>query len=108
MPLDPGERRSVLTIIGLCAWVALFWAAYDQQGNALLFWVEDFTDRSIDLWIWRGQIPSPFFLSLNPLMIFVFAPLIVRMWAVQSRRGNEPLALSKMALGAVASRLPIC
>ncbi len=99
VPLDPGERRSVLTIIGLCAWVALFWAAYDQQGNALLFWVEDFTDRSIDLWIWRGQIPSPFFLSLNPLMIFVFAPLIVRMWAVQSRRGNEPLALSKMAFG---------
>ena len=98
-PLDPGERRSVLTIIGLCAWVALFWAAYDQQGNTLLLWVEDFTDRSIDLWIWRGQIPSPFFLSLNPLMIFVFAPLLVRMWAVQSRRGNEPLALSKMAFG---------
>ncbi len=104
VPLDPGERRSVLAIIGLCAWVALFWAAYDQQGNTLLLWVEDFTDRSIDLWIWRGQIPSPFFLSLNPLMIFVFAPLIVRMWAVQSRRGNEPLALSKMAFGCCLPR----
>jgi proton-dependent oligopeptide transporter, POT family len=98
-PLDPGERRAVLAIVGLCVWVALFWAAYDQQGNTLLLWVEDFTDRSFDIGIWRGEIPSPFFLSLNPLMIFVFAPLIVRMWAVQSRRGNEPHALSKMAFG---------
>jgi proton-dependent oligopeptide transporter, POT family len=104
-PLDPGERWSVLAIVGLCAWVTLFWAAYDQQGNTLLLWAEDFTDRSIDLWIWRGQIPSPFFLSLNPVMIFVFAPLIVRMWAVQSRRGTEPLALNKMAFGCVCLAL---
>jgi POT family proton-dependent oligopeptide transporter len=98
-PLDPHERRSVRMIVALCAWVTLFWAAYDQQGITLLLWAEDFTDRSINLWVWRGEIPSPWFLSLNPLMIFVFAPLIVRMWAKQSRRGSEPRALNKMAFG---------
>ncbi len=79
--------------------VSLFWAAFDQQGNTLLLWAEDLTDRSIDLWLWRGEIPSPWFLALNPLMVFLFAPLIVRMWAGQARRGSEPSSIGKMAFG---------
>src|SRR5262245_31106161 len=76
---SPQERRAVLGLIAVCAVVALFWAAYDQQGNTVILWAEDFTDRSIDLAVWRGEIPSPWFLALNPLMIFVLTPLIVRL-----------------------------
>ncbi len=104
-PLDPGERRAVLALVGVCALVTLFWAAYDQQGNTILLWAEDFTDRSIDLVFWRGEIPSPWFLSLNPLMIFLFTPLIVRRWARQGRRGTEPLPLGKMAFGCLCLAL---
>src|SRR5262249_4430343 len=68
-PLDAGERRAVFALVGTCALVTLFWAAYDQQGNTLLLWAEDFTDRSIELGFWRGEFPSPWFLALNPLMI---------------------------------------
>src|SRR5262245_14342681 len=93
------ERRAVLTLIAVCAVVALFWAAYDQQGNTIILWAEDFTDRSIDLVLWRGEIPSPWFLALNPLMIFVLTPLIVRLWAWQGERGSEPSPISKMAFG---------
>jgi proton-dependent oligopeptide transporter, POT family len=98
-PLERGERRAVLALIGVCAPVALFWAAYDQQGNTLLLWAEDFTDRSVNLGFWQGEIPTPWFLALNPLMIFVLTPLIVRLWAVQGQRGTEPLPISKMAFG---------
>jgi proton-dependent oligopeptide transporter, POT family len=98
-PLEAGERRAVLALIGTCALVTLFWAAYDQQSNTLLLWAEDFTDRSIDLGFWRGEIPSPWFLALNPLMIFFLTPLIVRRWAAQGRRGTEPFPISKMAFG---------
>ena len=97
--LDAGERRAVLALIATCALVTLFWAAYDQQSNTLLLWAEDFTDRSVDLGFWRGEIPSPWFLALNPLMIFLFTPLIVRLWAAQGRRGTEPFPISKMAFG---------
>ena len=65
-PLDSGERRAVLTLIGVCALVTLFWAAYDQQGNTLLLWTEDFTDRSLDLLFWQGEVPSTWFLALEP------------------------------------------
>ena len=97
--LDAGERRAVLALIATCALVTLFWAAYDQQSNTLLLWAEDFTDRSVDLGFWRGEIPSPWFLALNPLMIFLLTPLIVRLWAAQGRRGTEPFPISKMAFG---------
>jgi len=88
-----------------CALVTLFWAAYDQQGNTLLLWAEDFTDRSVDLGFWRGEFPSPWFLALNPLMIFVFTPLIVRLWARQARLGTEPFPITKMAFGCLCVAL---
>jgi POT family proton-dependent oligopeptide transporter len=98
-PLTADERRAVLVLIWVCAPVALFWAAFDQQGNTIVLWAEDFTDRSVDLGFWRGEIPSPWFLALNPLMIFVLTPLLVRLWAHQGRRGTEPVPINKMAFG---------
>ena len=88
----------MLALIGVCAPVALFWAAYDQQGNTILLWAEDFTDRSVDLGFWQGDTRAGAF-ALNPLMIFVLHALIVRLWAVQGQRGTEPLPISKMAFG---------
>jgi POT family proton-dependent oligopeptide transporter len=103
--LNPAERGAALAIIGICVTVTLFWAAYDQQGNTILLWVEDFTDRSIDVGFWRGDIPSPWFLALNPLFIFVLTPVIVRVWARQGERRVEPSPIRKMAFGAVCLAL---
>jgi hypothetical protein len=88
-PLSPQQRGAVIALISVCAFVSLFWAAYDQQGNTIVLWAEDFTERSIDLLIWQGEIPTAWFLALNPLMIFVFTPLVVRLWTWQSKRGSE-------------------
>jgi POT family proton-dependent oligopeptide transporter len=100
-PLAADERRIVWALIAVCALVMFFWAAYDQQGNTLMLWAEDFTDRSIDLYVWKGEIPSPWFLALNPLMIFLFTPFLVWLWAWQARRGTEPFTVSKMAFACV-------
>jgi proton-dependent oligopeptide transporter, POT family len=104
-PLDRDERYAVLVLIGICALVTFFWAAYDQQGNTIVLWAEDFTDRSIDLKFWQGEIPSPWFLALNPLMIFVLTPLIVRRWARQGQHGTEPPPVAKMAFGCLCVAL---
>jgi POT family proton-dependent oligopeptide transporter len=40
------------------------------------------------------------FQSLNPLVIFVFTPVIVAYWTRKARRGNEPGSIGKMATGA--------
>jgi POT family proton-dependent oligopeptide transporter len=38
-------------------------------------------------------------------MIFVFTPLIVRLWAWQAHRGTEPLTVRKMAFGCLCVAL---
>jgi proton-dependent oligopeptide transporter, POT family len=105
LPIDRDERRSMRALIGITAIAALFWAAYDQQGNTIVLWAEDFTDRSVELAIWRGHVPSPWFLALNPLFIFLFTPLLVRWWATQAERGTEPSPTAKMAFGCLCLSL---
>jgi POT family proton-dependent oligopeptide transporter len=105
VPFDPAQRRTVIALVVISLVVSFFWAAYDQQGNTIVLWAEDFTDRSIDLGFWRGEIPAPWFLSLNPLMIFIFTPVIVRLWANQAHRGAELPPVAKMALGCLCIAL---
>jgi len=79
--------------------VTFFWATYEQQGNTLALWASDYTDRTINLGFWRGEIPAEWFQSFNPFMIFAFTPLVVALWARQAKRDREPSTVSKMAIG---------
>jgi proton-dependent oligopeptide transporter, POT family len=99
------ERDAVRSLIGVCATVSLFWAAFDQQSNALMLWVEDLTDRSVNFGFWQGEIPSPFFLAINPLFIFILTPVLVSMWAREGERGSEPSPIRKMAFGCLCLTL---
>src|SRR5205085_10897846 len=46
-------------------------------------------------------IPSTWYQSFNPFMIWLFVPLLNLVWAAQARRGSEPTSLAKMAVGCV-------
>ena len=98
-PLDRDEWRSVLALVVLFVPTTFFWATYEQQGNTIALWADDYTDRSIDLIVWRGEIPTTWFQAFNPFMIFAFTPFIVALWAWQARRGSEPSTVVKMSLG---------
>ena len=98
-PLDRGEWRGILALIALFVPTALFWATYEQQGNTIALWADDYTDRTIDLVVWRGEIPTTWFQAFNPFMIFAFTPFIVALWAWQARRGSEPSTVVKMSIG---------
>ena len=60
---------------------------------------EDFTERNVDLGFWKGDIPTTWFLALNPLMIFVFTPILVKLWSVEQQMGGGLSTISKLALG---------
>jgi POT family proton-dependent oligopeptide transporter len=98
-PLDRNEWRGILALIVLCVPTTFFWATYEQQGNTIALWADTYTDRTIDLLIWRGEIPTTWFQAFNPFMIFAFTPLIVGLWAWQARRGGEPSTVVKMSIG---------
>jgi POT family proton-dependent oligopeptide transporter len=73
--------------------VSLFWATYEQQGNTIVLWASQYTDRRL----FGAEIPVTWFQAFNPFMIFAFTPFIVALWRRQGAR--EPSTVAKMAIG---------
>lgn len=96
---DVQFRRAFLGIAWLFLPSALFWAAFEQQGNTIAIWAEQFTDRGVNLFGWRGEIPVTWFQAFNPLMIFLFTPPLVAFWGWLARRGWEPSTVRKLSFG---------
>ena len=95
--VDGGSlRRALIGLLILFVPNAMFWAAYEQSGNTMALWAEQFTDRSVNLLVWHGAIPVTWFQSFNPLMIFLFTPPLIAFWA---RSGREPTTIGKLSLG---------
>ena len=103
--LSAQERRGVVALLLLFLPVTLFWAGYEQQGNTIALWADSFTDRTIDLGFWQAIIPTTWFQSFNPFMIFAFTPFVVALWTRQAKRGAEPTTATKVALGCIGLAL---
>ena len=92
-PMTAKDWRGIGALLMLFIPVSLFWATYDQQGNTLVLWASDFTDRHV----FGAEIPVTWFQAFNPLMIFAFTPFIVSFWRLQGPR--EPSTLAKLWIG---------
>ena len=98
-PLDRNERRSIFALLLLFAPVSLFWATYEQQGNTITLWADQFTDRHF----FGSEIPVTWFQAFNPFMIFAFTPLVVGLWRRQGK--HEPSTTIKLAIGCLLTAL---
>ncbi len=96
--LPKDERPRVMAISAACVVTAAFWAVYEQQGNTLQLWADQSTHWPTILGF---TIPSSWYQSFNPFMIWLIVPLLNLVWAAQARRGREPTSLNKMAIGCV-------
>jgi len=98
-PLRRNDWLGIVALLALFVPTAFFWATYEQQGNTIVLWAEDHTNRYVDLLLWRGEIPITWFQAFNPLLIIAFTPFVVGLWARQAKRGSEPSTVIKMSLG---------
>jgi POT family proton-dependent oligopeptide transporter len=98
-PLDRDEWRAVVALLVLFLPNTLFWATYDQMGNTTVLWADANTDRTVSLFGLAAQIPTTWFLAINPFLIFAFTPFVVALWTRQAARGTEPSTIAKMSLG---------
>ncbi len=94
-PLTREEWFRVGALVVACAIVAAFWAVYEQQGNTMQLWADTNTRWTFGGW----TMPSTWFQSFNPFMIFLFTPILTSLWGWQAARGKEPSSLTKMAMG---------
>ena len=98
-PLGRAAWRSIAALILLFAPVSLFWATYEQQGNTIALWADQFTDRHF----LGTEIPVTWFQAFNPFMIFAFTPFIVALWRRQGKK--EPSTTTKLAIGCLLNGL---
>ena len=99
VPLDRTAWQSIIALSLLFAPISLFWATYEQQGNTITLWADQFTDRHF----FGGEIPVTWFQAFNPFMIFAFTPFIVALWRRQGN--NEPSTATKLAIGCLINAL---
>jgi len=92
-PLSHEAWRAIGAILALMLPVSLFWGIYEQQGNTIVLWADQFTERHIGAF----DIPVTWFQALNPFMIFAFTPFVVSLWRLQGER--EPSTVTKLAIG---------
>jgi proton-dependent oligopeptide transporter, POT family len=98
-PIGRAAWQSIIALLLLYAPVSLFWATYEQQGNTIALWADQFTDRRF----LGGEIPVTWFQAFNPFMIFAFTPLIVAFWRWQGLR--EHSTVTKLAGGCLLNAL---
>jgi POT family proton-dependent oligopeptide transporter len=87
------DRKKVAALVTLCIGTVFFWAIFEQQGNTLQIWADDKAD-----WARLGLQPENY-QSLNPLFIFIFAPLLDMWWNFWGARGKKSSSVRKMATG---------
>jgi POT family proton-dependent oligopeptide transporter len=95
-PAAPAPAGTYLLLGSVIAIVMIFRAAYEQSGNTIALWADSGIDRHVG---GAFQIPMTWFQSLNPMMIFLFTPLVAWFWAQAAKRSRGQSTLAKMATG---------
>jgi len=99
-PLTANDRKAVVALIGVMAITVLAYIAYYQLANVLPVWLQAYADLNAGTF----QIPIPWFYSIDPLVSILSVPFLFALWDWQARvRGQEPSALTKIAIGACLS-----
>jgi POT family proton-dependent oligopeptide transporter len=96
-PMTREDRLKIGAIFMMMALSIVFWSVYEQQGNTLALWADAHTDRMIFGWV----MPASWYQSFNPLMIFLFVPVMNIFWERQGRYGKEPSSVAKMGIGCI-------
>lgn len=96
----PGDKGPVASIFIFMMFNAFFWLAFEQAGSSITLFTDRYTDTHIagpNSW----QMPTTWFQSVNPAIIFLFAPLFGILWTQLGKRGLNPPQPVKISMGLV-------
>jgi amino acid/peptide transporter (Peptide:H+ symporter), bacterial len=99
-PLTSIEKQQIAVIFILAFFVIFFWASFEQAGISLTFFADQNIDRTVTE-LNNFTIPTPWFQSINPLLILLIAPLLAVIWPKLKEKGFEPPIPVKMTIGLI-------
>lgn len=92
---DAIERQRMIVLLILTVSSVVFWALFEQSAASMTL----FADRVVDREVFGLSLTASQFGALNPLFIFIFAPVFAWLWTVLAARALEPSTPVKFALG---------
>lgn len=94
--LTAGERKTVLLLMLVMVITIFQTIVYFQIYNVGMVWISQHADLATPL----GQVPVPWFNSIDPFVSIIVVPPLIALWAHQARMGREPGDLGKIGIGA--------
>jgi POT family proton-dependent oligopeptide transporter len=85
----------MIVLLVLTVSSVVFWALFEQSAASMTL----FADRVVDREVFGLSLTASQFGALNPLFIFIFAPVFAWLWTVLAARALEPSTPVKFALG---------
>lgn len=92
---DAIERQRMIVLIVLTLSSVVFWALFEQSAASMTL----FADRVMNREVFGITMTASQFGALNPLFIFIFAPVFAWLWTILASRSLEPSTPLKFALG---------
>jgi POT family proton-dependent oligopeptide transporter len=89
------ERQRMWVIVVLLFFTAVFWTFFELAGSALTM----FTKRNVDRNFLGVELTTSNFQAVNAFFIMLFAPVFSVMWVRLAKKGWEPNAPVKFAIG---------
>ena len=103
-PLTRIDWDRMIVIVLLTMFAIIFWLGMQQSGASLNIFAEEKTDRAAPFL--EGNIlkegeafPAPWYQSVNPIAIILFAPVFAWLWGWLDRRGMQPSTPTKFGIG---------
>jgi POT family proton-dependent oligopeptide transporter len=95
-PLTREEKTRTWCLAGVIALLIPVCVTYTMIWNIGVVWV----DQHVNLASPFGTVPASWFNSVDSFASIVIAPVLIALWAWQSRHRSEPSAMTKIAIGA--------
>jgi POT family proton-dependent oligopeptide transporter len=70
------EMHRIAAILIMGFFVIFFWTGFEQAGGTMNL----FADKQVDRQLFGWEIPTSYFQSLNPMLIFILGPLFSMFW----------------------------
>jgi POT family proton-dependent oligopeptide transporter len=96
-PLTAAEWKRVIAICIVVFFSIAFWMGFEQAGGSMNL----FADKQTDCSIFGYKFPSSWFQSVNPLLIFLLAPVFTLIWTAINRSRFSLPDTAKQGLGIV-------
>lgn len=96
-PLSKEEWHRIIVIFVLVFFAIFFWSAFEQAGSSLTLFADESVNRTIPFL--NIQIPASYFQAVNPMFIFILAPLFSKLWTNLSNQNKSPSIPAKFSMG---------